>query len=834
MSKNKYSIDNILQEYSSEAETKETNNVKNDNIDSIINESEDQKETSNKGQKSEKNKKNEKDNSPKLKLSYIDRSSTRIIDKPTKINKNPKNNIRYANQPYKKTKDTNSEKSKSENLYNKNTPQKSKQKSTKNNNIHPVSENTVSIFKQVNQIQENQNKKINIEPKVEKQPSNEKQIIASKIIAKPKSSLSKLNKKLDFFEKYRKTRKHDDINVKNTPDMDFFSIDIPLNEYESNLKKPFKFSDLFKKEVVLTPENSKSATLKSPKSILTDLYDLKGNLFGKILIQLFSALASLYLVFTASYDFPIFDTLKLGTSAQAYSFVHFTLGLITSFSSLSILWSSIKKLVKFRADCDTFVSISLLIATISSFFTIFSPDLLEAKIINLFMPIAIFSFLFNTFGKLLIVNRTITNLKFVSSKTSKYAVEYMENEEKAEKMTKGILTDYPILAYMKKTNSFKDFLKYSYSIDIGDRFCKYATPILLVTSFLIATVSSYLTKSFDLASYFSIVSMVLSATGLFAISFISNLPLLFQFKKEEEIKNCVFGYQGVEDFYDTNSVIIDVEKLFPNNSITLTAIKIFSDTKIDDAIIEAASLTTHANSILKHMFLKVIDGKTKILHKVENYIYEDSMGLCGWINNKRILLGNRDLMINHSIEGLPPLSKETEYTNRGKSVVYLSISGNLSAMFVVDIKTDISVKNSLIDLINNDIAIIIRSIDSIISIQKLTELYDIPEDSIKMLPYRLQKNYEDESVPVENATASVCCNDNLSSFTDVLLKIKNIRRSSLIGLLLQMSSALIAVIFCIIFIFIKSTRELTAINLMSYNILWTIVTIIAIKSKPKI
>lgn len=52
MSKNKYSIDNILQEYSSETET---NNVKNDNIDSIISENKDQNETSHEEKKIEKN-----------------------------------------------------------------------------------------------------------------------------------------------------------------------------------------------------------------------------------------------------------------------------------------------------------------------------------------------------------------------------------------------------------------------------------------------------------------------------------------------------------------------------------------------------------------------------------------------------------------------------------------------------------------------------------------------------------------------------------------------------------------------------------------------------------
>ena len=49
----------------------------------------------------------------------------------------------------------------------------------------------------------------------------------------------------------------------------------------------------------------------------------------------------------------------------------------------------------------------------------------------------------------------------------------------------------------------------------------------------------------------------------------------------------------------------------------------------------------------------MIKGKTEMLYPVESYIYEDGLGLSGWIENKRVLFGNRALMESHSIEGVP-------------------------------------------------------------------------------------------------------------------------------------------------------------------------------------
>ncbi len=141
------------------------------------------------------------------------------------------------------------------------------------------------------------------------------------------------------------------------------------------------------------------------------------------------------------------------------------------------------------------------------------------------------------------------------------------------------------------------------------------------------------------------------------------------------------------------------------------------------------------------MFYDIIAGKTELLNPVESYIFEDSMGLCGWINNKRVLLGNRELMVNHSIEGMPPLTKEKEYTENGRTAVYLSISGELSAMFLVEITPTLEIIQALQDLQKNDVYIMIRSVDSIVSINRLSELFEISPEYLKLIPFRVHEQF---------------------------------------------------------------------------------------------
>ena len=174
--------------------------------------------------------------------------------------------------------------------------------------------------------------------------------------------------------------------------------------------------------------------------------------------------------------------------------------------------------------------------------------------------------------------------------------------------------------------------------------------------------------------------------------FVTNIPL--EKVSEHAIKNngVMLGYQSVDDFYDTNSVLVNAEDLVPEGTVRLDGIKVFSNIKLDEALLEAASLTYHAGSIMFQLFTDVIESSNGMLYPIENYSYEESLGMCGWINNKRVLFGNRELMTAHNIEGIPTKTKEAEYIQGGKEAMYLSISGNLAAVFIVDIIPDKSTR----------------------------------------------------------------------------------------------------------------------------------------------
>ncbi|MCM1329690.1 MAG: hypothetical protein NC253_09655 [Ruminococcus sp.] len=566
-------------------------------------------------------------------------------------------------------------------------------------------------------------------------------------------------------------------------------------------------------------------------SIAHDIAQLKGSLILRLVVLIICFAASAYIaVANDTQGLPIMELLNKRTQTSTYLFVNAILGLLAAFSSYTVISCGLSKILSLKADCDSLCAVSTVTSIVTSMIMFANANLIKGSFVHIYVPVAIASLLFNTIGKLLIVSRTQRSFRFVSGGSEKYAVFPVADEETAQNFTRGTLRDFPNLAAMRKTEFLSEFLKTSYANDSTDSFCRIFTPAVIAVAIVIAVVAGIISSpnhGSSSAIYIGIsvfVGVISICTG-FSMMLVVNVPMMRAAIKGAENQGVVLGYDCIEEFSETNSVLADANQLFPQGSVKLAAIKVFSDTRIDEAIVEAASLTTQAGSILKNMFYDIIAGKTELLNPVESYIFEDSMGLCGWINNKRVLLGNRELMVNHSIEGMPPVTKEKEYTENGRTAVYLSISGELSAMFLVEITPTLEVAQALQDLQKNDVYIMIRSVDSIVSINRLSELFEISPEYLKLIPFRVHEQFNEVTSYQVNQRATLACSGKFSAFASLVLSCKHMKGTINVGIGLQAVSMLLGIIICLVMVILNSFQELSVSMFLAYNFIFTAVLV---------
>lgn len=515
-----------------------------------------------------------------------------------------------------------------------------------------------------------------------------------------------------------------------------------------------------------------------------------------------------------------------------FSCVQLIIALLSMMVSMDTVKSGLLNLIKFKADTDSLAAFSSLSCAAASLACVINPKLIFDGAVYIYTPIAVMLMFFNAMGKRLILQRAELNFDFVTKDKNKHAIVCVEDDAKAESFTRGTIGDFPVLVTMKRTNFIKDFSKYTFSTDSGDKLCRALVPIIIVISALASLAVTFIkVQTADSAAAvfaLSIFTLYLSACSCMAMPLIANIPLGKASKKYMRNHGIMLGYQSVEDFYDANSVMIDADTLFPAGSIRLCSIKLFSDTKIDEALLDAASLTAHAGSILKELFSDVISGKENILSRVENFVYEDSMGLCGWINNKRILFGNRELMNSHNIEGIPTKTKESEFTENGKDALYLSVSGNLAAMFIIEITAGDSIKKSMKQLEKHDMAVIIKTIDPFITINRISELFGFTDELLKIIPTRMMKDFDAETRRTKKISTSMACSGKFTSFVQLLLGTKSIRKTVSAGVILQSVSALLGLGLVSLHCLLGAFADLSPSWLLIYNLICTALTAIIV------
>ncbi|MDR0974252.1 MAG: hypothetical protein LBL80_01010 [Ruminococcus sp.] len=517
-------------------------------------------------------------------------------------------------------------------------------------------------------------------------------------------------------------------------------------------------------------------------------------------------------------------------NTNVFLVINSIIGVVAGGAAFSTVNNGITKLLDGKPDSDTMVSLLLAGSILLSCVMFADTNMVKFGYVQIMVPVAVTALFFNICGKTMLSSKALKNFKIFSGAKNKYAVFTVDDYDKVASLTRGMFTVTPVLAAYAETEFATDFLKKTYAPDVSDRFAKTSMPAVMIAGALLGIITGFMNYS-DIGwaciyAGISVFFTVCAVASGFINVFIVGSPSASEASRLNSVGSVMPGYDGAEEFADASALTLDARALYPHGSIGLLGVKLFTDTRLDEAIVEAASLTHQAGSILDTMFYDIIRGKTELLNPVESFIYEDSLGLCGWINNRRVLLGNRLLMINHSINGLPTEAKEAEYTGRKKSAVYLSIAGELSAMFIVDLIPNLEIADALLELQRKNISVILRTVDSVLTIAKISDMFDISPEYIKLLPFRYSEQFDEVTEYRPRISANAVSTGNITGIAAIFTSAKKIRAAALSGLTLQMAAMVIGVLIMLAMIIFGEGREMSVLFISAYNLAFLVILIL--------
>lgn len=550
------------------------------------------------------------------------------------------------------------------------------------------------------------------------------------------------------------------------------------------------------------------------------LYELNHNIRKLFMRSLLSGIIAVVVVVLTIVTriFPNSICSAVPFAPAAYAILLFILMAASLVLNRVAMLSGLSPLVHIKGNSDTAVAVAGAAGMVQIIVSFFCLGDLNGFHVNYYTVIPMLAFFANNVGKLYMVLRVKDNFKFVSSKGQKYASKIYNNESVAMQMMSGTAADRPIIAYQHKTEFPSNFLKISYAPDPSEDLASKLAPITTIASIIIAVMYGVVKLSFaDALNAFALITAVsVPVATLLSV----NAPVRKLCKTLLSYGSMLSGYPSVKQFCDSTAIMIDANELFPAESISLEGIKTFEDYGIDESLLCGIAILKEAQNPIANAFDSVVAETEETLPEVESVLYEDEIGLVGWIKSERILVGSRTLMEKYSVE-VPNMEYEEKYTSQGRQVTYLSRAGRLVAMFVTRYTPDAQLKAEMQRAETNGISFLIRTTDYNVTNDLVAKLYDLFYRSIKVLPTGLGNVLREAEDTVEETSRSyLITNGKAASLARAVTGCVKIKHNISLSIIIQ----LIAVIFGLL---VASTLSLYAgvqvmgsLEVLIYALFW--------------
>ena len=285
------------------------------------------------------------------------------------------------------------------------------------------------------------------------------------------------------------------------------------------------------------------------------------------------------------------------------------------------------------------------------------------------------------------------------------------------------------------------------------------------------------------------------------------------------------GWAAIEELGGIDTIELDADDLFTADSVTLEDIRIFKGGRIDRAILYAASVLNESCDTLRGLFRQIIEDRTDILFPVKDLEQHTGLGFSAWCDNNRILIGTRRYMEQEGVT-LPEQDYEDSHSKNGElQILYLAVSGNLHAMFVLRYVGGRNVARSLASLQRENIRLLVTSKDPSLTARHITEAYHLPEGMVTVLD-------GDQCQAIEAADAAPakpkCClyhHRGFASLTGGLQAADQAQNAETGATTVQLVSVCFSVFIAVLLTYAGSIWQLSIATVLMYQAAWSALSI---------
>lgn len=478
--------------------------------------------------------------------------------------------------------------------------------------------------------------------------------------------------------------------------------------------------------------------------------------------------------------------------------------------------------LRFKPDLDTPAAIAVLVSCVHCCALLFSGSSPQNS--GVFAAPAVVMLILGLFGKHSMVRRIADNFDLLCTDGEKNCISLIKNKRISAELSRGLAIGDADVCIDSKADIPAGFLNASFcedKADISAQKLSLFAPLIGIIAGGVYMLGGYGAFFDALCTFCAVTLAALPVTSLLSV----NLYLKKECRTLRENGGILSSAAVAEDYSNAQVIALDAGELFPEGTIQLVNIKSSGTIALDRVLLDAAGVSIAAGGPLSNVFSSIIGNDKNLLPQVDTLIFEEKMGISGWVSGRRVLIGNRDLMDYHGI-WVPDADIIRRYESEGISTVFLSDSGQLSAIFFLKYTADEDIAAALRAAQDDGLAFSVRSVDPNVDLKLICRVFGLSEHAVRIMSPSSRQAYNaakgEEKVP-SGELVHLFDAGSLSFAVSTCKKVhKRVEFFKFLQILLVIVGALASVVLSLS----PDFGTLTAGHLLSLQGIWLVITLL--------
>lgn len=280
------------------------------------------------------------------------------------------------------------------------------------------------------------------------------------------------------------------------------------------------------------------------------------------------------------------------------------------------------------------------------------------------------------------------------------------------------------------------------------------------------------------------------------------------------------GYSAVSDFCNAGRIVVDADMLFPPQNSRIHGIKTFSGVRIEEAVVDMASVVIAAEGPLAQAFRSLIRETDTHLLQPDRVAYQEDQGVTAVLAGKQIVAGSRDILRACGIQA-PPREYEAKYVSMGRDLCYLAENGRLAAMFIVEYRTDKKTMAAFRRLMRAGVSMLVRTSDPNISASMIAERFGGHVTHLQVLGGEETETLS-AAAAADKTPVSLFFDGSLPAYADALIACFRLGGTTAAAAWVQAAAAALGVALTAWLSLHGGVGTVTPVKLLEYQGIWAV------------